>query len=125
MTYSSAVPVLPSLDIQKSCDFFVENLGFDPHFVWTEDLKEGEAPPYGGVQKGDVHIHFITVQDKMVCEWTVCRVYVTNIEEHYKRAQEKGIVHPNGPLKEQPWGERDFGVLDAHGVLIYLAEELS
>ncbi len=24
-----------------------------------------------------------------------------------------GVVHPNGPLREQPWGVRDFAILDA------------
>ena len=120
MTYTSAVPVLPSLDIRTSCDFFVEKLGFQPHFVWTDD---GEPPPYGGVQDGDTHVHFVTVEDKQVCEWTICRLYVNDVEAYYKRAQEHDIVHPKAPLKDQPWGERDFGVLDPHGVLLYIAGE--
>ncbi len=121
--YKEAIPVLPSLDIKASCDFMVEKLGFELNFIWQE---EGDRPPpYGGVHKDGVHIHFITVDDPKVCEWTICRIYVSDIEAHYKMAQEKKIVHPNGALKDQPWGERDFGVLDAHGVLLYLAEELS
>ncbi len=122
MTYDSAIPVLPSLDIKASCDFFVEKLDFDLNFIWQED--ESRPPPYGGVQKGDVHIHFITVPDKSICAQTVCRIYVTDIEDHYKRAQEAGIVHPNGALSEKPWHEMEFSVLDPHGVCLHIAQEL-
>ncbi len=111
-----AVPVLPSLDIQGSVDFFVEKLGFEAPFT------HGDPKQYGGVERDGVRVHFITVQDKMVCEWTVCRIYVENIDDIYAEAQAAGVVHPNGPLTEQDWGERDFGVLDHCGVLIYFAE---
>jgi uncharacterized glyoxalase superfamily protein PhnB len=82
-------------------------------------------PPYGGVRAGDTHIHFVIVDDKKVCEWTICRIYVEDIETHYKKAQEANIVHPNGPLEEKPWGEKDFSVLDPSGVCLHIAEELS
>lgn len=121
MAYASALPVLPSMNIKESCDFYVDKLGFELNFIWQED--EATPPPYGGVRKGNIHIHFITVDDKKVCEWTVCRIYVDNIERHYKLAQDANIVHPNGPLREQPWGDKEFSVLDPFGVCLHIAEE--
>lgn len=122
MSVQSAIPVLPSLDIQKSCDFLVEKLGFAHNFVWAND--DGQKPNYGGVVKDGVHVHFITVDDVKVCEWTVMRIYVDDIETHYKHAEGQGIVHPNGALSEKPWGEKEFCVLDAHGVALFFAQEL-
>ena len=113
-----AVPVLPSLDIEGSVRFFVDKLGF------SEPFHYGDPVRYGGVERDGVKVHFITVEDKMVCEWTVCRIYVEGIEGIYAEAQSAGVVHPNGPLQSQDWGERDFGVLDHCGVLIYFAEKL-
>lgn len=123
MTYKDAIPILPSLDIQKSCDFFVEQLGFDLNFIWQEEQQK--RPVYGGVHKDSTHIHFITVQDKKICEWTVCRIYVSDIEKYYARAQSKNIVHPNGPLAEKPWGEMEFSILDPFGVCLHIAQPLT
>ena len=121
MTYNSAIPVLPSLDIKKSCDFFIEKLGFELNFIWQED--NALIANYGGVCKDGVHIHFVIVDDKKICEWTICRIYVENIEEHYEKAKQADIVHPNGSLGEKPWNEKEFSVLDVSGVCLHIAEE--
>ena len=113
-----AVPVLPSMDIAGSVQFFVEKLGF------SDPFQHGDPAQYGGVARDGVQVHFITVKKKLVCEWTVCRIYVEEIDQLYTEAQAAGIVHPNGPLTKQDWGERDFSVLDHCGVLITFAETL-
>lgn len=33
-----------------------------------------------------------------------------------------GAVHPNGPLTDQPWGSREFAILDPDHNLITLYE---
>lgn len=99
----------------------VKKMGFAPNFVWSDN--PAQAPNYGGVQKNGVHIHFIIVDNKMVCDWTVCRIFVTDIESHYKNAVKHGIVHPNSTLSIQPWGAREFSILDAFGVCIHIAEK--
>ena len=33
-----------------------------------------------------------------------------------------GVVHPNGPLTDQPWGYREFAALDSDGNLIKFGE---
>jgi hypothetical protein len=123
MTYQSAIPVLPSFDIKQSCDFFVEKLGFDLNFIWQEE--KDKPAPYGGVKSGETHIHFVIVDDKKVCEWTICRIYVEDIETHYKNAQAADIVHPNGALEEKPWGDKEFSVLDPFGVCLHIAQALN
>jgi hypothetical protein len=35
-----------------------------------------------------------------------------------------GIVHPNGALQQQPWGFKEFAVLDGDGNLIKFGERM-
>jgi uncharacterized glyoxalase superfamily protein PhnB len=40
-------------------------------------------------------------------------------DEYQKRG---GKVHPNGPLKTQPWGTREFAAIDPNGVCVTFQE---
>lgn len=123
MAYNHAIPVLPSPDVQKSVDFYTEKLGFDRNFLWQDDPDQPVI--YGGVQDGDVHIHFVLTEDESVCHQTICRIYCDDIDAAYARAKSHGIVHPNGPLGDRPWGEREFSILDCFGICVHFAQELS
>ena len=50
------------------------------------------------------------------------RIRVGGIDELYKYCQAKGIVHPNAPLEEKPWGSREFAVRDVDGNLLTFFE---
>lgn len=54
-----------------------------------------------------------------------CRIRAENIDELYQRIQPLDTLHSNGQLKEQPWGDRDFSVLDLDNNLITLFEPLN
>lgn len=123
MAYTDAIPVLPSPDVEASCAFLVDKLGFTLNFLWQ--AEEGGAPVYGGVHDGDIHLHFTLTPDESVCKQAVCRLYCDDIEGLYAKAQAHNIVHPNGALGERPWGEKDFTVLDQFGVCLHIAQELS
>jgi hypothetical protein len=44
-----------------------------------------------------------------------CRIRVEGIDELWAELEPRGVVHPNGRLREQWWGDRDFSVLDVDG----------
>lgn len=49
-----------------------------------------------------------------------CRIEVTEAESLYEHCDAIGVVHPNAPIRDTPWGTREFGVLDPDGNLITL-----
>jgi len=51
-----------------------------------------------------------------------CRVQVLGVDELFAELQPRGVVHPNGRLRDQPWGDRDFAVRDGDGNLITFFE---
>ena len=112
--FVSATPVLASLDIERSVEFYCSRLGFA-----TVHVQQGS---YGIVSRGAVQLHFWACTERHIAENTSCRVRVEGIDALYAQCTAFGIVHPNATLDTRPWGTREFGVLDPDGNLVTFAE---
>jgi catechol 2,3-dioxygenase-like lactoylglutathione lyase family enzyme len=110
-----AVPVLPSLDVVATQAFYAERLGFE---------RVASYDDYGVSARDGVQLHFWLAADPEIPKQTSCRIDVARIETLYAEMQAAGVVHPNAPLREQPWGRKEFGILDGDGNLITFAEDL-
>lgn len=104
-----AVPVLASLDIEATQRFYAEKLGF---------TAVARYPDYGIVERDGVQIHFWLTDDADIPKATSCRVDVDGVDHLYEEMSAAQVVHPNGPLTDQPWGLREFAVLDGDGNMI-------
>ena len=113
--YVAAVPVLASLNIERSAEFFAAKLGFTKVHV-----AQGT---YGIVANGPVQIHFWACADRSIAEATSCRVQVRGIERLYHQCEGHGIVHPKTPLETKSWGTKEFSILDPDGNLIAFYED--
>ena len=111
-----AVPVLASLDIEATQRFYAEKMGF---------AAVARYPDYGIVARDDVQIHFWLTDDADIPKATSCRIDVTGVDQLYEEMSASGVVHPNGPLRDQPWGIREFAVLDEDGNMINFGEPSS
>ena len=109
-----ATPVLASLNIERSVEFFCSKLGFAK--------IHADQGTYGIVSSGSVSIHFWACTDRRIAEATGCRVGVQGIEALFAKCVSYGIVHPNAPLAKAPWGNQEFGILDPDGNLITFYE---
>jgi catechol 2,3-dioxygenase-like lactoylglutathione lyase family enzyme len=108
--FVSAVPIIPARDIEASAAWYRDELGFDVFHVEEE---------YGIVGRGESWVHFwgpsgIAPEDSM----TMIRLGVRGIDELYAQCLEREIVHSNAPLKDTPWGSREFSVRDRDGNLV-------
>jgi catechol 2,3-dioxygenase-like lactoylglutathione lyase family enzyme len=121
---SAAEPVLFVADIKASCDWFVSRLGFTVVFTY------GEPPFYAQVRRDAAPINL-----RLVCE----PVYVGDIREREELLGASMIVDSAAaikqlflqyqaagvdffrPLKQEPWGARDFTVRDPDGNLLLFA----
>ena len=113
--FISPTPVLASLDIERSVEFFVSKLGFEKVRV-----SQGK---YGIVSIGSVQIHFWACTDRRIAEATSCRVRVQGIQRLHGKCASHAIVHPNAPLASKPWGTMEFAILDPDGNLITFHED--
>lgn len=112
--YIAAVPVLASLDIERSAEFFAVKLGF-----MKVHVAQGG---YGIVANGPVEIHFWACTDRHIAQATSCRVQVRGIQRLYDQCKGHAIVHPKAPLQTKPWGTKEFAILDPDGNLVTFYE---
>jgi hypothetical protein len=115
--FNNAVPVLASLNIERSVVFFCEARGFRRIFV--------DPGVYGIVKAHEVEIHFWACAEKRIAENTGCRVNVEGIEALYEQVLPSGCVHPNAPLTKKSWGTCEFAILEPDGNLVTFFERES
>lgn len=114
-TVLRAIPKLASLDLERTQRFWSEKLGFDRLFTY---------PDYGISGRDGVQVHFWLTDDADIPKHTGCRIDVTGVDALHDEMRTAGVVHPNGPLTDQPWGFREFSVLDGDGNLVTFGERL-
>lgn len=121
--FLSAAPALPVSDERRAVAFLEAALGM-------EELTDGDAG-LGILRRDRVEIHVWVADGRApgaeahLAGSASCRVEVTGIAGLHRHCEQLGVVHPNAPLREQPWGTTEFGVLDPDGNLITLVERRS
>lgn len=111
-----AVPVLASLNIDKTVAFYQTKLGFDRVGYKDKD--------YAVVCRDKIEIHFWKCTNKIHPQNTSCYIRVKDVDGLYEEMKQAGVVHPNGPLTNQPWNIREFAILDEDGNMIKFGENL-
>jgi hypothetical protein len=78
--FLSATPVLASLGMRRSVDFYCSQLGF----------SEVSAEPgvYGIAARGAVHLHFWACADSHIAQNTSCRLRVDGIDVLFAQWQD-------------------------------------
>lgn len=107
------VPVLPSLDLERTQRFYADRLGFDALFTY---------PDYAISARDDVELHFWLTDDADLPRSSSCYVRVVGIDALYAELLASDVIHPNGALEQKPWGVKEFGVLDGDGNLLKFGE---
>jgi hypothetical protein len=108
-----AVPILPSLNIGQSKEFYVAKLDF----VVASDYGE-----YIILKRDDASIHIGYLPDRHVAENTSLYIYVRNIEALHELWQSRGVV--SHTLETKPYGLKEFAVIDPSGNLLRIGERI-
>ena len=113
-----AVPILACTSIDDMIAFYVDRLGFEREWVW------GDPPQDGGVRRGEVQLYFMR-NDALAggCAGREVMLFVEDVDslhaEHVRRGAP--IVEP---LRDEPWGLREYSVVDPHGHRLRFAESV-
>ena len=106
-------PKLPMRNKSITRDFYLNQLGF-------KDIGSHDYPQYLILQKDNIEIHFfefVALEPKE----NYGQVYIRtdNIDELYRRFINDNVeIHPNGKLKTQAWGQKEFSILDPDNNLL-------
>lgn len=104
--FDRAIPVLASLDIATSLDFF-SRLGFETHNFGDHN--------YAIAVREHIKIHFWLCTDKRVAENTSCYVRVNDIHALHADLAKR---FPVGAVVGTPWGMDELYVYDPSGSLV-------
>lgn len=109
-SFVQAIPALAVSDVPRAVAFFADVLGFDSVLVQDD---------YGIARRDAVEVHFWAATgpegsgaEPRLAGTTSCRLRVDGIAALYEQCQARQVVHPNGRLSTQPWGTREFTILD-------------
>ncbi len=101
-----AIPKLAVGDIPTAVAFYEHQLGFTRVFQ-TDD--------YASMKRDAVEVNLWKCDDKYIAEHTACRIEVEHIDALYTEYSARNLIHPHGALQVQPWGTKEFTVLDHDG----------
>ena len=109
-----AIPVLASLDLKQSKQFYEEKLGFK-----TELFGD-----YMIAKRDNMEIHFWLADDRIHPENTSCYIRGGQVPALYEELSKKdiGVSTIGGErisdFQVRPWGMKEFYVWDPHGNLL-------
>ncbi|MEM1377721.1 MAG: VOC family protein [Pseudomonadota bacterium] len=110
-----ALPVLPSLNIHESMEFYRDKLGFEATVY--------EAHDYLIMRRPGIELHFWLTDRKDFCENTSVYIRGGGIDAlHAELSQRDGFTIT--PMMDREWGMREFYVHDPHGNLLRFGREL-
>lgn len=113
----NVTPLIPAGDdLDKAVLFYERLLGFKKTYQ-----DEGMAI----VKRDDASLFLIKSDDRHWAENTSLRIRTDNLDALYDsyQAEKMGDEHLK-PLKEPPWGTKEFTILDLAGVCITFYENL-
>ena len=124
VTIVSAEPQLLVTDIKRSCEFFLEKLGFSLVFSY------GDPPYYAQVGRDGARLNLRCVDGRVIEATTRDREELLSVSMTVARADEikllfiefqsAGVIF-HQRLKKQPWGAKNFVVKDPDGNLLLFA----
>ena len=106
------ISILPACDIAETVEFY-GNLGFD-----VVRLHEGFGAPYLVLRRDDVELHFIHSPTTRARENdSSCYLRLVDAQGVYDEWAALGLAGVR-PIKDTPWGMREFAVVDPSGNLL-------
>lgn len=110
-------PKLPMRNKNATRDYYVKQLDFQ---------EIGDYKGYLMVKKDKIEIHFFEFKELNPKD-NYGQVYIrtNNIESLYNSLLTNKIeIHPNGALKTQPWGQKEFALLDPDSNLLTFGQSV-
>ena len=111
----STIPVLPSLDLDETVAFYAR-LGFK---LWSR--HEGD---YAILGRETQELHFFLMANLVPSEsFFGCYWRVENAAELHQDYTAMGLPNLH-PMEDKPWGMKEFAIIDPHGNLIRIGQEI-
>jgi catechol 2,3-dioxygenase-like lactoylglutathione lyase family enzyme len=108
-----AVPILPADDLAVAKKFYIEALGFEAAFEWTDDGRTGLL----GVRRGTMTLTLdcpMSGHGRNAC----VSLHVHSADEYYEEWRQRATMLR--PPRDEAWGARTFDLADPFGNTIFV-----
>ena len=112
----SITPIVPVRDLGRALDFYTNTLGF------TVQARDED---YAYIVKDDVAIRLLTAAGGTMPEEQSCYICVENLDSLFEQMKPALEKLPEGRVRapfDQPYGQREFHVIDEDSLLIFFGE---
>lgn len=119
MNFTTLIPNIFYADAKEGLRLFADCMGFE---IVYNDLA-AEEHPFCILKKGLLKIHLIQSEEFALKDRPELRLETDDIEAAYEevKASHPDLLHPNlKEIKMQPWGVREFALLDRSGVCVII-----
>ena len=121
MNVIGLIPQLRTTNLQESIDFYVDTLGFQLGFRYSDF--------YAGIQIGEQQLHLKLVDEKdpsigFVAEGDHLHLFLPtlDVDAEAERLRKQGVALSRGPANT-PWGTREFYITDNQGHTLCFSQE--
>jgi catechol 2,3-dioxygenase-like lactoylglutathione lyase family enzyme len=108
-----AIPVLPSLDLVRTREFYETQLGFT-------GKRSGD---YLMLRRQSMEIHFWLTDDSRLPKTSYCFIRGGQVEALYEEYRRRRALHLS-PFRVWPWNMKEFFLHDPHGNLLRFVSRL-
>lgn len=118
--FSHFASVLPTQDLEKSINFYCNQLNFELTFTWNDPVE------YAVLKRGDVNIHLTKRQDNIEpsSQHTALYVFVHDVDDVYQEFISNGVKISN-PIANLDYHMRDFDIEDPEGYILSFGKGIS
>ena len=117
--FLSIVPVLPSLDIERDINWYMEKTGFN--CVFSDGM-------YAILSRDNLSLHLqwhADTEDDPLIGGSVVRIFVNNIKPLFAEFVERGTVNQDKFRPNTPWKTNEFGFYDLNNNAIFFVEDIT
>ena len=104
-----SIPILASLNIDETRDFFVDQLGFS--------IVYNDPASYLIVRRDEMEIHYWKTNNQQFSENTSCYIRGGQVVELYAEFQNRRVDRLSD-FTVRPWNMKEFYIHDPHGNLL-------
>jgi uncharacterized glyoxalase superfamily protein PhnB len=125
MQVQDAYPVVVTQKMAECRDFYSKNLGFQVVFEasWFVYMTTGGEHPYGIAFMTSKHPSQPPGPEIFSGKGLFLTLQVADAAKEFERLKEAGvpIIYP---LKDEPWGQRRFGLVDPAGMWVDVVQQI-
>ena len=122
--FKDVIPILDVRNISRALDYYVEKLGFQVEFRYTEDPDN-----YAGIYRDSVYLHMQCQHEDEFVTGTAgrlrVRIIVDDPDTLYHEYKAKGIFTSDVQIRDTAWGTREFGFRDLDGNALIFYRDLT